>query len=382
MARQRKAVAVTTLPPALLASLHELSHDEAAALLSALKKKENEREQAAHAGDGGSAAAVTTATVPPHGHVQEDQREAPRPDAAGGAPEQPTTGGDAKAALRAHLNTHVCKSSAYTRDKLRHAITKNLFMTVFSVMALVGGVLPAMYDLAHLLLWSGQKRLGMGLRPDSEIQLACAFVSIYSLLNTLIELPFNYVSTFVVEQRYGFNKQTVGGFVKDLVLMNVVKAVIGLPIVAALVAIMNFGGTRFYMYAMPFIVCVQLLAMVIYPNFIAPLFNKFAPMEDGALRTQIYALAERQRFPLTQLYVIDGSRRSAHRYAHCPSLPALPANAQSPVCVPWYASASCSNAYFFGFGRHKRIVLYDTLLQHASNEEVCVSASACERKRV
>ena len=116
---------------------------------------------------------------------------------------------------------------------------------------------------------------------------------------------------------------------------------IGYPILALLLYIIEWGGQYFYFYVWVFLAIVMLLMMTIYPAFIAPLFNKFSPLEDGSLKSKIEALAARLNFPLTKLFVIDGSKRSAH-----------------------------SNAYMYGFFKNKRIVLYDTLINQQEEEEV------------
>jgi STE24 endopeptidase len=134
-------------------------------------------------------------------------------------------------------------------------------------------------------------------------------------------------------------------------LYTPLSLIAGLPLLSLFIYIVHWGGEHFYIYTSVFVVALQLVMMVIYPNFIAPLFNSFTPLPEGPLRSKIFALAEQQHFPCKQLFVMDGSRRHAH-----------------------------SNAYFYGFWKHKRIVLFDTLLQQATDEEViaiaCDSSSA------
>jgi len=117
--------------------------------------------------------------------------------------------------------------------------------------------------------------------------------------------------------------------------------IIGFPVLAALLHIIKWGGEYFYVYCWIFISLFMLFMLTIYPSFIAPLFNKFTPLETGELKTEIEQLAARLQFPLTKLYVIDGSKRSSH-----------------------------SNAYFYGFFKNKRIVLYDTLISQLNLPEI------------
>merc|ERR1712098_169350 len=157
-----------------------------------------------------------------------------------------------------------------------------------------------------------------------------------SIFSTITGLPFSIYSTFVVEERHGFNKQTPGFYAKDQVKKFVVGQVIQTPILAGIIKIVFWGGDYFFIYLWVFAVLMTLFLMTIYPDLIAPLFDKYVPMPDGDLRSQIEALAASVEFPLYKLYVVLGSKRSSH-----------------------------SNAYFYGFFKFKRIVLFDTLLEEA-----------------
>ena len=158
----------------------------------------------------------------------------------------------------------------------------------------------------------------------------------------MITLPFSLYSTFVVEQKHGFNKQTIGLFFSDLFKSLLLGIVIGSPVIAGIVYIIQSTGSNFYFYVWGFMLLFQLLMVSIYPTLIQPLFNKFTPLEDGSLKKSIDALAQRIAFPLTKVFVVDGSKRSGH-----------------------------SNAYFFGFFKNKRIVLFDTLLEQNNEQETC-----------
>ena len=138
----------------------------------------------------------------------------------------------------------------------------------------------------------------------------------------------------MLEQKHGFNKQTPGFYVKDQIKKFVIGQLIQSPILAGIIKIVYWGGDHFYIYLWLFVVLITLFLMTVYPDFIAPLFDKYTPMPEGQLRTDIEDLAASVEFPLYKLFVVEGSKRSSH-----------------------------SNAYFYGFFKFKRIVLFDTLLE-------------------
>jgi STE24 endopeptidase len=165
-------------------------------------------------------------------------------------------------------------------------------------------------------------------------------VILYGVFSVILGLPKSLYATFVVEQRHGFNKQTLGLFVSDTIKSLLIGIVIGCPVLAGVISIMQATGRDFALYVWGFMLGFQLLMITIYPTLIQPLFNKFTPLEEGEMKTAIDALAKRIEFPLTKVFVVDGSKRSGH-----------------------------SNAYFFGFFKNKRIVLFDTLLEQNTKEE-------------
>uniref|UniRef100_A0A1L8D956 CAAX prenyl protease n=2 Tax=Nyssomyia neivai TaxID=330878 RepID=A0A1L8D956_9DIPT len=186
-------------------------------------------------------------------------------------------------------------------------------------------------------VWALAERLTdtVGFDAGNEIVVSCAFVLVLNLISFAKALPFKVYSTFVLEARHGFNKQTPLFFVKDQVKGIVVSSILAVPIVAAVVAIVQQGGDYFFVWLWVFTSGVTLLLMTIYPSVIAPLFDKYKPLDEGPLRKSIEDLSSSLKFPLKQLYVVEGSKRSAH-----------------------------SNAYFYGFWGSKRIVLFDTLLHN------------------
>ncbi|MES2714265.1 MAG: M48 family metallopeptidase [Pseudomonadota bacterium] len=163
----------------------------------------------------------------------------------------------------------------------------------------------------------------------------------FTLISALIDLPFELCSTFRVEQQFGFNRTTPRLFITDLLKNAAVGALIGLPLAALVLWIMGATGGLWWLWAWGAWVGFNLLIMVVYPTLIAPLFNKFEPLADEGLTTRVQALMQRCGFAAKGLFVMDGSRRSAH-----------------------------GNAYFTGLGAAKRVVFYDTLLAKLNPAEV------------
>jgi STE24 endopeptidase len=168
-----------------------------------------------------------------------------------------------------------------------------------------------------------------------------ALLAAFAVIGGVIDLPFSAYRTFVIEERFGFNKTTPGLWLADLAKGTVLGAIIGLPIAALILWLMGAAGSLWWLWAWGTWVAFNLLLLVIYPSFIAPIFNKFQPLTDEALATRVKALMQRCGFTAKGFFVMDGSRRSAH-----------------------------ANAYFTGFGAAKRVVFYDTLLAKLSPQEV------------
>ena len=177
--------------------------------------------------------------------------------------------------------------------------------------------------------------MGAGLWQQLAVLAAFAFIG------SLIELPVTLYQTFVLEERFGFNKMTFKLWLADQLKSTLVGAAIGLPIVALILWVMGALGNLWWLWAWGLWMAFNLLLLLIYPSFIAPLFNKFKPLEDESLKARVTTLMQRCGFSAKGLYVMDGSKRSAH-----------------------------ANAYFTGFGASKRVVFYDTLLTKLSAPEV------------
>ena len=168
-----------------------------------------------------------------------------------------------------------------------------------------------------------------------------ALLAVFAVIGGLLDLPFTLYSTFRIEERFGFNKITLRLWLMDLVKATLVGAAVGLPIVALILWLMGSAGSLWWLWAWSAWMGFNLLALVLYPTVIAPLFNKFKPLEDETLKARVTALMQRCGFAAKGLFVMDGSKRSAH-----------------------------ANAYFTGFGAAKRVVFYDTLLNQLNPNEV------------
>lgn len=167
------------------------------------------------------------------------------------------------------------------------------------------------------------------------------FILATILIGSLIELPLSLWSTFVVEARFGFNRTTPGGYVKDKLLAFALTLVIGVPLLAIILWLMDSAGTYWWAWAWLVWMAFTLFITWAYPVWIAPVFNTFKPLDDANLRQRLEALLKRCGFKSNGMFVMDGSRRSAH-----------------------------GNAYFTGFGANKRIVFFDTLLDGLDTDEI------------
>lgn len=220
------------------------------------------------------------------------------------------------------------KAADYTIVKTRFGLLE----LAFGAVVLLGWTLFGGLDSLNqaLLAW-----LGPGMAQ--QLALLTAFV----LIGGLLDLPLTLYQTFGIEQRFGFNKMSWRLWCADLLKSSLVGALIGLPIAALILWLMGSAGRLWWLWAWATWVGFNLVLMMVYPSYIAPLFNKFKPLEDAALKARVTALMQRCGFAAKGLFVMDGSRRSAH-----------------------------ANAYFTGFGAAKRVVFYDTLLARLSPPQV------------
>ena len=223
------------------------------------------------------------------------------------------------------------KAADYTLAKGRFG----LLTMAFGAAVLLGWTLLGGLDvLNHAVRDAVQPRWG-----DMAYQLA--LLATFAVVGALLDLPFELYSTFRVEQRFGFNRMTWALYLADMFKGAVVGAIIGLPLAALILWIMGAAGSLWWLWAWGAWMVFNLLILVLYPTVIAPLFNKFEPLADESLKARVQALMTRCGFAAKGLFVMDGSKRSAH-----------------------------ANAYFTGFGAAKRVVFFDTLLNKLSPSEV------------
>lgn len=211
------------------------------------------------------------------------------------------------------------------------------------------GMLEMAFGAAVLLGWTllggidalNQALAGSSLGAYGTLLPQLALLGAFGLISGVLDLPFTLYSTFRIEERFGFNKMSFKLWLADLVKSTLVGLVIGLPIVALILWLMGSAGRLWWLWAWSAWMGFNLLVLVLYPTVIAPMFNKFKPLEDEALKARVTALMQRCGFAAKGLFVMDGSKRSAH-----------------------------ANAYFTGFGAAKRVVFYDTLLKQLNPGEV------------
>jgi STE24 endopeptidase len=220
------------------------------------------------------------------------------------------------------------KAADYTIAKTRFGLLE----MVWGAMALLGWTLLGGLDWLNKLLLDA---LGGGMWQQ------LALLAAFALIGGLLELPFTLWQTFRLEERFGFNKMTWRLWLADSVKALLLGAAIGLPIAALILWLMGAAGQLWWLWAWGAWMGFNLLLMLVYPTFIAPIFNKFQPLDDATLKTRVTALMKRCGFAAKGLFVMDGSTRSAH-----------------------------ANAYFTGFGASKRVVFYDTLLRQLNAGEV------------
>lgn len=216
----------------------------------------------------------------------------------------------------------------------------------YSITKLKLGRFTLAWEILWLLIWTLGGALSLVDSWWLNYQLSPIWTGIGVILSvtflmSLLDLPFSLYSTFVIEQRFGFNKTSFKTWMTDLFKTTLLMLLIGVPLIAVILWLMNQAGPNWWIYAWSVWTAFSMLMMWAYPAFIAPLFNKFSALEDINLKNRIDSLLQRCGFKSKGVFVVDGSKRSAH-----------------------------GNAYFTGFGNNKRIVFYDTLLESLSENEV------------
>jgi STE24 endopeptidase len=217
----------------------------------------------------------------------------------------------------------------YTLARSRFGVLAEVFDTLVLALALLSGILPLLFNEAAV--WGG---------PDSTWNHAL-FVLLAGVLLAIPSLPFEWWEQFRLEQRFGFNQSTPRLWVTDKLKGTALMFLLGFPLLWALLSLVRWVGAAWWLWGFALLFGFQLLMLILYPKLILPLFNKLTPLPEGPLRDRLLALGDRTGFHARAIEVIDGSKRSGH-----------------------------SNAYFTGFGRFRRIVLFDTLVAQLTPEEL------------
>jgi STE24 endopeptidase len=238
-------------------------------------------------------------------------------------------GGAVPEELRASVSAEeAAKSAAYSKAGMRLSFVASPIGTAIVIAAAAAGLFGL------LDAWVG------GFVAQAYWR-GALFLGLVLFAQALLSSPFSLYSTFVLEKRYGFNTTKIGTWLLDTLKSAVISTALGLPLLFLLYAFIDGTGPLWWLWAAAIFSLIDLALSLVYPLFIAPLFNKFSPLPEGSLRMHIEDLAHRLGFRMSGIFVMDGSKRSKH-----------------------------SNAYFTGLGRVKRIVLYDTLVSSMSEEEV------------
>lgn len=228
---------------------------------------------------------------------------------------------------RINLESHQ-KAADYSIAKTRlgnlHLALETALLLVFTL----GGGIEALYGLWHGLLGSG---LWQG---------TALILSVFAI-SALVEIPLGFYSAFGIDARFGFNKMTPALFFADLAKQMLLGAALGIPLLLGVLWLMGRMGEYWWLYVWSAWMGFNLLVLAVYPTFIAPLFNKFTPLEDSTLKERVEQLLQKCGFHAQGFYVMDGSKRSTH-----------------------------GNAYFSGFGKSRRIVFFDTLLARLGHDEI------------
>jgi STE24 endopeptidase len=220
------------------------------------------------------------------------------------------------------------KSLDYQREQMRFSFITSAFGFLLSV---------------GLLVFGGFGWVDSWIRPfiNHEIALALVFFGVIMIASDLLTIPFQWYGTFVIEEKYGFNKTTMRTFVTDKLKGYALGALVGGLLLSLLIYLINFIGPDFWIWFGLLAAVFILVVNMFYTSLILPLFNKLTPLADGELKTAIEAFARKVNFPLDNIFVMDGSKRSAK-----------------------------ANAFFSGIGKKKKIVLYDTLINNHTTEEL------------
>ena len=230
------------------------------------------------------------------------------------------------------------ESQKYQLAKIKFKIILNLTKNAISLLFLYFDLNPLQYNISRKLCTSIPL---IKFNPDNEYGPLFYFIFFELISEEIIDLPFELYETFVLEEKFGFNKTTLNTFIKDQIKTFILFLIIIPIVISLLVYVIIKGGKYFYIFTEICAIILMFIFMWVYPNIIQPLFNKFKELEEGDLKNGIMDLAKRVNYPLKKIYEMDASQRSSH-----------------------------SNAYLFGFWKNKRIVLFDTLIKNLEIKEI------------
>ena len=220
------------------------------------------------------------------------------------------------------------KAADYTRTKGSFGRFNLILSAVVLLLWTLGGGLEILDNVIRSLSWG-------------PLTTGVAVIIGFSLISSIIDIPTSLYSTFVIEEKFGFNKSTIKVFFIDMLKGAALSVAIGVPLIMLVLWLMESAGSLWWLYAWVALTAFSVLMMWAYPKFIAPIFNKFKPLEEGEVLNRITSLLDKTGFNSDGVFVMDGSKRSSH-----------------------------GNAYFTGFGKTKRIVFFDTLLKHLTPTQV------------
>lgn len=220
------------------------------------------------------------------------------------------------------------KSQNYTKSKTRLKITKDITSFSFLLAIIYFEGFATLFEISQI---SGNESLN-----------ALCFLGLFMVLSEVVEIPFSIYSTFMIESKFGFNKTSVKTYVLDKIKSYLLTSILGGIFFLAIVKFFNLYQDKAWIVGSGFGILLSITLLYIAPKFILPIFNKFTPLEDEELKSKLLAVAKKANFDIEDIFVIDGSRRSTK-----------------------------ANAFFSGFGKNKRIGLYDTLVEKYSADEIC-----------
>jgi len=221
------------------------------------------------------------------------------------------------------------KSIPYILEKNKFSITETIFDTAVLAVLLISFIFPAVFGYSYSFF------------TNSPIAAQIMALLLSAFIMQIPGIPFSYYMQFHIEQRYGFNKSSIGLWISDFVKGAVLSVVLVSVLGGAVLKLVHIFPDNWWLLAFAFTVLFQILLLILYPRVIMPLFNKFTPLAEGPVKERLLSLARQCNFPASGIFVMDGSKRSGH-----------------------------SNAFFTGFGKFRRIVLFDTLIEQLSTEEL------------